>query len=168
VQQITGGASQLLKLMKNYPEMTANFKGVPQHPTILVVDNDSGPEHLFKELSKLLKKDVDGSDAFYFVYQNLYVVPVPKIGLAFTAMEKLFESKVLDEKLDGKTLDLTNKETDGKKFYSKNEFSIQIVQKKQATIKFDGFKPLLNAIVDVQNDYAAKVAASSLPAPANP
>ena len=112
-----------------------------------------------------MKKDVDGSDPFYFVRQNLYVVPVPKIGGAFTAMEKLFESKVLDEKLDGRTLDLTNKETDGKKFYSKNEFSIQIVQKKQETIKFDGFRPLLNAVVDVQKDYAARVAASSLPAP---
>lgn len=134
VQHITGGASQLSNLLSNYRKMTKNFKGIPQHPTILVVDNDSGPEKLFMHLSNLLKKPVDGSEPFYFVYENLYVVPVPKIGGAFTAMEQLFEAKVLNEKLDGKVLDLTNKETDGKKFYSKNDFSIQIVQKNQSTI----------------------------------
>jgi hypothetical protein len=131
-----------------------------------VVDNDSGPEKLFKHLSNLLKKPVDGSEPFYFVYENLYVVPVPKIGGAFTAMEQLFEAKVLNEKLDGKVLDLTNEETDGKKFYSKNDFSIQIVQKNQSTIKFDGFKPLLNAIVAVQKDYAARIATVTAPAAA--
>jgi RNA-directed DNA polymerase len=166
VQHITGGASQLSNLLSNYRKMTKNFKGIPQHPTILVVDNDSGPEKLFKHLSNLLKKPVDGSEPFYFVYENLYVVPVPKIGGAFTAMEQLFEAKVLNEKLDGKVLDLTNEETDGKKFYSKNDFSIQIVQKNQSTIKFDGFKPLLNAIVAVQKDYAARIATVTAPAAA--
>jgi RNA-directed DNA polymerase len=168
VQHITGGASQLSNLLSNYRKMIKNFKGVPQHPTILVVDNDSGPEKLFKHLTSLLKKDVNGSEPFYFVYENLYVVPVPKIGGAFTAMEQLFEPKVLGTKLDGKVLDLTNKETDGKKFYSKNEFSIQVIQKTQATIKFDGFKPLLDAIVAAQKDYAAKIAGTAGVASAPP
>ncbi|BCA00451.1 retron Ec67 family RNA-directed DNA polymerase/endonuclease [Bradyrhizobium diazoefficiens] len=168
VQHLSGGASQLSNLLSEYRKRIKNCKGTPQHPTVLVVDNDSGPEKLFKHLSSLLKKDVDGSDPFYFVYENLYVVPVPKIGGAFTAMEQLFESHVLKEKLNGRILDLTNKEPDGTKFYSKNEFSVEIIQKKQASIKFDGFKPLLNALVAVQNDYAGKIAAkkAAIPAPA--
>ncbi|MFZ5691491.1 MAG: hypothetical protein ACOY5F_09560 [Pseudomonadota bacterium] len=93
-----------------------------------------------------MKKTVDGSDPFYFVYENLYVVPVPKKDRAFIAMEELFEPNVLDTKLDGKKLDLTNKEPDGKKFYSKNRFSIDVVQKNQSTINFGGFRPLLDAI----------------------
>jgi hypothetical protein len=161
VQNISGGASQLSNLLSNYRKMTKNFKGIPKHPTILVVDNDSGPEKLFKHLSNLLKRTVDGSDPYYFVYENLYVVPVPKIGGAFTAMEQIFESKVLKTELNGKKLDLSNKETDGKKFYSKNGFSINVIQKRQSTIKFDGFKPLLDAIVAVQKDYAMKVAAAA-------
>ncbi len=73
-------------------------------------------------------------------------------------MEQLFDPVVLKTKLGGRQLDLTNKEPDGKTFYSKNEFSIQVIQKKQTSINFDGFKPLLNAIVAVQLDYANKVA----------
>jgi hypothetical protein len=166
VQQISGGASQLSNLLSNYRKMIKNFKGTPRHPTILIVDNDSGPEKLFKHLTNLLKRDVDGSEPYYFVYENLYVVPVPKIGGAFTAMENLFEPKVLDTKLNGKTLDLTNKESDGKKFYSKNEFSIQVIQKRQAEINFQGFKPLLDAIAAVQKDYATKVvSAAAIAAP---
>ncbi len=141
--------------------MIQDFRGAPQHPTILVVDNDSGPEQLFKHLSNLLKKKVDGGDRFYFVYENLYVVPVPKIGGAFTPMENLFEPNVLQMKLNGRELDLTNKELDGKKFYSKNEFSLRVIQENQVRINFVGFKPLLDAIVAVQRDYATKLAGSA-------
>jgi RNA-directed DNA polymerase len=168
VQHISGGASQLSNLLSSYRKMTKNFKAVPKHPTILVVDNDSGPEKLFKHLSNILKKEVDGSDPYYFVYENLYVVPVPKIGGAFTAMEQLFESKVLETELNGKKLDLTNKEPDGKKFYSKNEFSINVIQKRQSAINFDGFKPLLDAIAAVQKDYDIKTAAVSVHAVVGP
>jgi RNA-directed DNA polymerase len=163
VQQISGGASQLSNLLSNYRKMTNNFKGIPKHPTILVVDNDSGPEKLFKHLANLLKETVDGSKPYYFVYENLYVVPVPKIGGAFTAMEKLFEPKILDTILNGKKLDLTNKETDAKKFYSKNEFSIEVIQKRQSEINFEGFRALLDAIVAVQKDYTIRAAAAAAP-----
>jgi len=161
VQRLSGGASQLNNLLSNYRKMIKDFKGVPKQPTILIVDNDSGPENLFKHLSKLLNKKVDGGDPYYFVYENLYVVPVPKVGEAFTAMEQLFEAKVLTTKLDGKELDLTNKEPDGKKFYSKSRFSIDVIQKNQATINFNRFKPLLDRIVAVQADYATKAAAAA-------
>ena len=145
--------------------MTKNFKGTPRHPTILVVDNNSGPEKLFQHLSNLLstktkKVKVDGSEQYYFAYENLYVVPVPKVAGAFTAMEKLFRPEVLDTKLNGRSLDLSNKETDGKKFYSKNDFSIEVIQKRQSSIDFTGFRPLLNALEAVQKDYSIKVAAA--------
>lgn len=158
VQHLTGGASQLSNLLSDYRKMTKHFKGIPKQPTILIVDNDAGPKDLFKHLASLLKMTVDGSALYYFVYQNLYVVPVPKIG-GSTAMEQLFEPKVLNTTLNGKKLDLTNKETDSTKFYSKNEFSVEVIQKKHSTINFDGFKPLLDAIAAVQKDYAKKAAA---------
>ena len=140
--------------------MIRDFKGVPQNPAILIVDNDSDPEKLFKHLSNLLKRKVDGGEAYYFVYENLYVVPVPKVGGAFTAMEQLFAPEVLKVTLNGRVLDLTNKEQDAKKFYSKHEFSMRVIQERQARINFDGFKPLLDAIVAVQRDYGTKVAAT--------
>lgn len=161
VQGLSGGASQLSNILSDYRKMIKNFKGVPKHPTILVVDNDSGPEKLFKHLSNLLKKKVDGDDPYYYAYENLYVVPVPKVGGAFTAMEQLFEPNVLKTDLNGRKLDLTNKEPDGTKFYSKNTFSIEVIQKGQAGINFDGFKPLLDAIAAVQTDYAIRTAAAA-------
>ena len=165
VQHLSGGASQLSNLLKDYRRRIKRFRDVPQHPTILIVDNDSGPEDLFKHLSSMLKTKIDGSDPFYFVYENLYVVPVPKVGGAFTAMENLFEPKVLATTLKGRVLDLTNKETDGAKFYSKNEFAGQVIQKGQASINFSGFKPLLSNIVAVQKDYAARAAAKKAAVP---
>jgi len=158
VQKITGGASQLSNILSSYRRMGKNFNVRPTNPTIIIVDNDSGPEKLFKHLSNILKSEVDGSEQFYYAYENLYVVPVPKIGGTFTAMEKLFDDAVLSKKLNGRILDLTNKETDPSKFYSKNEFSIEVVQKEQSSIDFSGFKPLLDAILAAKADYATKMA----------
>lgn len=160
VQKLSGGAPQLNNLLGDYRKRLANCKGTPQQPTILVVDNDSGPQNLYGHLGNILKKKVDGSEPFYWAYGNLYVVPVPKIDGAPTAMENLFEKEVLDTLLDGRILDLTSKETDGKKFYSKHDFSIRVVQKRQKSIKFDRFRPFLDNIVAVQKDYASKVAAA--------
>jgi len=77
-------------------------------------------------------------------------------------MEQLFEPAVLNTKINGRKLDLSGKETDATKFYSKNEFSIEVIRKHEAAINFNGFKPLLNIIVSVQKDYAAKVAAGTV------
>jgi RNA-directed DNA polymerase len=161
VQNISGGASQLSNLLSNYRKMIGSFRGIPEQPTILLVDNDSGPKKLFLHLSNLSstkakKVEVDGSEPYYFVYENLYVVPVPKVGGAFTAMEHLFKSEVLATKLGSRILDLSNKETDVKRFYSKNDFSVEVIQKNQSSIDFRGFKPLLDAIVAVQKDYSTK------------
>ncbi|MBB4378460.1 retron Ec67 family RNA-directed DNA polymerase/endonuclease [Bradyrhizobium sp. SBR1B] len=163
VLKLSGGAPQLNNLLRDYRRNTANCKGMPQQPTMLIVDNDSGSQSLYSHLGRILKTDVDGSEPFYWVYGNLYVVPLPKIGSGPTAIEQLFEKEVLDTELEGRTLDLTNKETDGTKFYSKHEFSIHVVQKKQKSITFDGFRPLLDNMVAVQKDYASRVAAAAKP-----
>jgi RNA-directed DNA polymerase len=89
VQKLSGGAPQLNSLLGDYRKRIANCKLTPQQPTILVVDNDLGPQDLFKHLGKILKKAVDGSEPFYWAYGNLYVVPVPKIAGAHIAMEDL-------------------------------------------------------------------------------
>ncbi|WP_315742402.1 retron Ec67 family RNA-directed DNA polymerase/endonuclease [Bradyrhizobium sp. SZCCHNR1075] len=160
VMKLSGGATQLNILLGDYRRRTRNCKGVPEHPTIIVVDNDSGSKPLFSHLSQILKAPVDGTKPFYWAYGNLYVVPIPKVSAAPIAIEELFDKEVLETKLDGRVLDLSNKEEDGKKYYSKHEFSIHVVQKRQKSVKFDGFKPLLNSIAAVQRDYADRVAAA--------
>jgi RNA-directed DNA polymerase len=112
---------------------------------------------------------VDGSKQFYYIYENLYVVPVPKVGGADTPIEMLFEKKLLSDVLNGKHLDLTA-DNDPSKYYFKNDFAVHVVKKGGAAVNFDGFDPLLKALVAVKLDYAKRLVAmaSSVPPTALP
>ena len=81
-------------------------------------------------------------------------------------MENLFKPEVLATTLSGRKLDLSNKETDAKRFYSKNDFSIGVIQKNQSSIDFRGFKPLLDALVAVQKDYSTRATVAAAKAAA--
>ena len=78
---------------------------------------------------------VDGSKQFYYIYENLYVVPVPKVAGTDTPIEKLFEKKLLDTVWNGKQLDLTG-DKDPSKYYFKNDFAVHVVKKGGAAVKF--------------------------------
>ena len=120
---------------------------------------------MYSLLNTLLKPQnpITGLDEFYYVRENMYVVPVPKIGGAPTAIENLFDPALLKTVLNGKTFDLTGKQKDVSKYYGKAIFAEHVVKKNRATINFAGFQPLLNALVHVQLDYAARLAAMPPP-----
>lgn len=171
LQDLSGGAGELNNLLSHYRNRTKAFKSGAAQPVIIVVDNDSGAKPLFAHIHNLDKKagPVDGSKQYYYIYENLYVVPVPKVGGADTPIEMLFEKKLLSAVLNGKHLDLTG-DKDPSKYYFKNEFAVHIVKKGGAPVNFDGFDPLLKALVAVKLDYTKRVAAmaSSVPATALP
>ena len=112
---------------------------------------------------------MDGSKQFYYIYENLYVVPVPKVGGADTPIELLFEKKLLSAVVNGKHLDLTA-DKDPSKHYFKNDFAVHVVKKGGAAVNFDGFDPLLKALIAVKLDYAKRLVAKapSVPATALP
>lgn len=159
VQQLGGGSDQLKNLANTYESRIKGFKVGAKHPLILIADSDSGSEHLFDIVKKKTGKIVDGSEPFYHLDANMYVVPIPKVGGVDTAIENLFDQALLDKKLDGKTFDMKNHEKDGTKFYSKATFATKVVAADKANINFSRFEPLLDAIVAVEKDYSAKQAA---------
>jgi RNA-directed DNA polymerase len=75
---------------------------------------------------------------------------------------------MLATKVDGKTFDRTNHETDGDKFYSKFTFATKVVAASKVAVNYDGFEPLLQAILDVQADYAQRLLSVPAPVPAAP
>jgi hypothetical protein len=169
IQGLSGGTGELNKLLSDYRNRIKTFKGGVSQPVIIVVDNDAGAKKIFSHIHNLHKKagPVDGSKQFYYIYENLYVVPVPKVAGADTPIEMLFEKKLLSTVWDGKQLDLTD-DKDPSKYYFKHDFAIHVVKSGGAAVNFDGFDPLLKALIAVKLDYAARLVAKAPSVPATP
>jgi hypothetical protein len=161
-QRLSGGGEQLNNLVRDFRKRTVSFRITPTSPVLMIVDNDGGSRNLFAQVSKILGRPVDGSDPFYYVFKNLYIVPVPKAASKEAEIEDLFAPELLTELIDGRSFDRSGKEKDGSKWYGKHEFAVKIVRAKRASIKFDNFEPLLRAISDAAKDYAKRL--SSAPA----
>ena len=159
-QKLSGGSDQLKNLLIEYRQRVSHFKHGTTQPVIMIVDNDSGSTGLFKYLGHVLGKSIGGMDPFYYAFENLYVVPVPKKGTT-AAIEDLFEPALLKRTLDGKKFDKSGKEKDTNKWYSKVDFATKIVKPERATISFAGFEPLLRAILDAQKDFAVRGSAAA-------
>jgi len=161
---LSGGTGELKNLLGEYRTRITGFKVGGAHPVIILVDNDDGAKTFFSVLGNLLKiPKLTGTDPFYYVYANLYAVPIPPTGNPVSAIEGLFEPALLTTVYDGKTLDLANKEPDGSKFYSKHTFAKSVVRPNQDKINFRGFDPLLSALNAVLTDYAARLVAGTAP-----
>ncbi|PDT73701.1 retron Ec67 family RNA-directed DNA polymerase/endonuclease [Bradyrhizobium sp. C9] len=159
-QDLSGGTGELNKLLGSYRARASSFKHGPTQPVFMVVDNDSGSNGLFRHLAGILGKPVGGMDPFYHVFDNLYVVPIPKAGVA-AAIEDLFEAVLLTRTINGRAFDRTGKQKDLSKWYSKFDFATQIVKPERAKINFAGFEPLLQAISDARKDFASRVSAGA-------
>ena len=73
-------------------------------------------------------------------------------------IEDFLEPSVRKTILNGKTLNLDEKSFDPKKNYGKTIFAKYVVQRGATKIKFDGYKPLLDAINASIEDYKLKLA----------
>ena len=158
LQKLGGGVTELSNFLAEYRERINDFKHGGTHPLIIVVDNDQESKGLFSHVKNITKSatPVDGSAPFYYIYANLYVVAIPKIGGKDTYIERLFSSKILNKTLDGKTFDVTGKK-ESKAHYFKNDFAKRIIKKNKAKIDFVRFKPLLERVAAVKVDYAARI-----------
>ena len=158
---LSGGTGELKNLLGEYRKRITGFKAGGTQPVIILVDNDDGAKAFFSALGTITKSKVTGADPFYYVYANLYAVPIPTTGNPVKAIEGLFAPALLTTIHDGKKLDLNNKEPDGSKFYSKHTFAKYVVRPNQDKIDFRGFEPLLTAIEQVMTEYVARIAAGT-------
>lgn len=149
-----GGAGGLKNLIIPYNERCGKIAAPGlDHPVILLIDNDAGANSIYSAI-KAVTGDAkpDGSEAFYHVCQNLYVVPTPLCADgADTMIEDFFEPKLKMTKIAGKKFNLATKKDgfDSKTEYGKVVFAEQVVKKQKLTINFDGFIPILETIRNV-------------------
>lgn len=163
-QALSGGGGEMLTLMKEFRERLKFFKHGSSQPVIMVVDNDKASNGIFTFIGTVHGTGpVSGSDPFYHVFENLYVVPIPKTPGSTAIIEDLFDPSVM-KPIKGRTFNPSNKSFDLKKFYGKNEFATTIVGPERTSIDFTKFEPLLQAICDVMDHFAAILAAKPKPA----
>lgn len=145
---ISTGTSGLNHLMDIYEQNISIFKGDgKRYPGIVIIDNDDGA----KEIKKRLKiKPTDTVKSFYHFAENLYVLIIPKSN--GKAIEALFESEILNTKVDGKKFN-REKQIDSTKEYGKIVFAEKVIKPMQQNINFDGFKDVFESFRLVVEDY---------------
>jgi len=152
VFSISSGTPGLASLIEFYEEYTKPFKGVgKKHPVIMLADNDDGAKDIKGKL-----KDKDFTKPFIYHLENLYVVPVPIIkGHKSTAIEDLFEKKVLETKVEGKKFN-RNDSIDPENEYGKMVFAKKVVEANLVKINFSGFEQVIDRFKVVIEDYNSK------------
>lgn len=128
-----------------------------EQPVILLVDNDEGAKGkggIYNAMKEVLGEKPDGKKPFYYLNNNLYVVPTPLTDDGKdTMIESFFDPRVLATKLKGMSFNPSGKDLNKKTEYGKYEFAKQVVNKNKNKIGFDGFKPILDNIALVLDEH---------------
>jgi hypothetical protein len=159
---VAGGSGHFNGLIKDYRRILKPFSApqAERFPVILLVDNDSGAKGIYECVKSVTKSTCDGKQPFYFLGENLYLVPTP-LGAADapTMIEDFLPTKWQSEKLGAKSLNL-GKDIDITKEYGKALFAEYVIKKNRADVDFVEMRAILDRIVAVIDDYSAMMATS--------
>lgn len=155
---LCGGTSDLATFIKSYSTETKSFnKSLIKQPVIVLADKDSGWKSIKGAIKAATKCDADGSESFYYIHANLYVVCIPSpLEKNEGCIEDLYTQKTLDIRYDSKVFDKSNNTIDRGTHYGKTVFVEKIVLPNTASIDFTGFVPMLNRLVAVLRHYKAR------------
>lgn len=148
---LTGGTPQLSDFIGNFEAETKNFFKPPHaQPIIVIVDKDTGWSKVGGVIKAKTGKPADGTQPFYVLSRNLYVICIPPPpGKETGAIEDLYPKEVLDHKIGIKTFNKSNNTKDDGTHYGKAAFAREVIQAKACPIDFAGFSELLQRISDV-------------------
>jgi len=161
--QFSGGTGDLASFIGKYKNMMRPYLSPGQdHPVIILVDNDSGAKPILSAASQVSGKYIDGSNPFYHLTNNLYLIILekPPTGEEIT-IENLFDKKLLKEMIDGKTFNGSKDGFDKSRHYGKQVFAEKVVKAKQHSIDFSGFQNILNNVCDIMDHYHSLFGARS-------
>jgi len=166
--QLFGGADYLFGFIRDFEKNMSFYKAPKsQHPVIIFLDNDKGPNEIVKQLQSKsfnsktylfpenLDPKIDVRQAeFIHVIRNLYVVFTP-LGTAGceTDIEYFFDDITRLKKHSNGLFFNTIKNRNPHKDLSKDAFANYIIKANKKNIKFDRLKPLLDRIVRVVQHY---------------
>ena len=163
---ITGGSDHLRNFIKVYRDELARFKAPGKlHPVIILIDNDDGAPKIYSLIKELTGTKPTGAEPFIHVAGNLYVVPTPQLPPKNHSMiEEFFDAATLATTYKGKPFDPSNNFNTAT-HYGKADFAYRVIRPNADTIDFNGFKAILDRIVDVIDQHA-KTHPVVTPAPA--
>ena len=164
--ELFGGTSYLSSFIRKFDSHYKFYDAPkPQHPVIIILDNDSGFKSIESALKKISsttpfshpgKENTFKNADFIHVTHNLYVVltPLSDEG-ADTAIEDLFDSETKSTKVASKTFNPDDKTRDPHKEYGKEIFAKKVIKANKKSINFNGLKPLLDRVVMAIEHYDA-------------
>jgi len=125
---LSGGTDPLCKFIKMYSHLyKSNEK--PKYPTIIFVDNDAAGNSTFNTAKSYSTyneiKILRDSIRVAFVCKNLYILQWAKLC---PGIEYLYPSHVLEEKVEGKILNLSNDKIKDDSEYGKIVFFHQVIK----------------------------------------
>lgn len=156
--ELYGGTDYLKGFIQHFQKQYKFYRAPkPQHPVIIILDNDDGPNGLLGYVVAIpstelyptgldKKKDMRNAE-FIHVFHNLYIVLTPLSPAGEnTDIEYLFDDATRLKKHNGKCFNTIDKRDD-KTDLSKDSFAKHIIKGQKSSINFDGLKPLLDRIV---------------------
>ena len=158
ILHLGGGTGDIKNFISQYGNEFGGFvHNNKRNPVIILIDNDEGSSQIFSTIKSKSKDNtpIDGSQPYYFIQENLYVIAVPKLNSKQTTIEDFFEKSVLDTKLNGKTFSGSDK-FDAKTQYGKHLFAEHVVKKNEKNIDFSKFEVILQRISDTLTVHMGK------------
>ncbi|AGH95822.1 retron Ec67 family RNA-directed DNA polymerase/endonuclease [Pseudobdellovibrio exovorus] len=153
MMKLVDGTGGMKYLISSYNRMKkeCKFNGVPLHPVIIVVDNDSAG----LEVKKAAKKKRSMTNGVFHIFHNLYILEIPKnpTDAVETVIEDYFTDKTLNMKFKGKTFksgDLDEK--DAVNHFGKAVLSM-LVKKRCKKIDFSKFSEIFDKVDEIIKDY---------------
>ncbi|MFD2706451.1 retron Ec67 family RNA-directed DNA polymerase/endonuclease [Salibacterium lacus] len=146
-----GGAPNLLNYFKD------KSNTLPHNPVFLLYDNELVNGKPLKKIVNHAQLDNETnetlkSELIVNIRNNLYLLTVPLVNDRLESdIEDLFEDKILNHKINGKTFNKNNK-MDTDMHYGKQKFS-QFISQNYRNINFYNFKCVLNNINNAIKDY---------------
>lgn len=125
---LSGGTDQLCKFIKMYSHL---YKAIDKsnYPTIIFVDNDTAGNSTFNTAKSYStyyeRKILKDSIRIAFVCKNLYII---QLAEHCPGIEYLYPPHILEEKLEGKTLNLSNDKIKDDSEYGKIVFFHKIIK----------------------------------------
>ncbi|WP_234266554.1 retron Ec67 family RNA-directed DNA polymerase/endonuclease [Hydrogenophaga sp. NFH-34] len=158
--ELNGGTDALKNFCRIYVDQTKKFKGgLLSQPTIVIVDNDKAGRDVVNYAKGIAKNQglpaIKGLN-YVFTRPNLYVVSIQSPANApDCVIEDLFPAHLLNTKLGGKVLTLSNQKV-GDNEYGKMYFAKHVVPHADPK-DFSGFSQLLDTLVEVIADFSSRV-----------
>ena len=152
----SGGTGDFDYFIAHYEKRMSKFLSPGRaFPVILLVDNDTAGKLVLKKAANLVGRKVGGTENFYHIVYNLYLValPLPK-GKKNVTIEEYFDSATKKRKFKGKTFQPNDKLFDKDKHYGKHIFAERVVKPNQKSINFSKFKSLLERLEATILDYS--------------